>query len=176
MACECPCRVMGASQMHGCTGKRDGYPKIECFRPGENMLALHPCEPCRRANLRVIVTGSRSIPYTEWEKVKAILDLESDYLIEKYGVVAPIIVHGGARGIDTMARTWAERNCAMSEKHWPDYKRYGRMRAPHVRNKLMVDLGAHLVIGIVKDDSKGTRSCLDKAEAAGIEVHEHAWR
>lgn len=175
MRCECPCRVMGVRDMHACTGKRDDLPRIECFRPSGEMLAIHPCLPCRSANLRVIVTGSRSIPYSEWDKVRKILDMESDFLIDQYGTVAPIIVQGGARGIDTMARIWAQRNCAMSEKHFPDYKKYGRSKAPHVRNKLMVDLGANLVIGIIKDDSKGTRSCLNKAKAKGLLVHEHTW-
>lgn len=176
MACECPCRVMGRRLTHGCTSIRDYGPRIECHFPSSgNMVAIHPCASCRKANLRVIVCGSRSIGEGDYDRVRWILDHEMHELAARFDGVSPIIVWGGAKGIDSMAYRWAQEHGHMSEKHYPDYKRYGRRKAPHVRNQEMVDLGAHLVIGIIKGNSGGTRSCLDKARKAEYEVHEHEW-
>lgn len=175
--CTCPCRVMGARSMHGCTGQRDEYPKIECFprEAGETRIPIYPCTPCRLANLRMLITGPREFPS---EFHQAVIDtlVEEVHALAEYEV-APIVVQGGARGVDKIAREWARSNGFMVETHYPDYQQYGRTRAPHVRNATMVNLGAHVVVGFLLGDPKtgGTVTTLEKAEKAGLRVHRHSW-
>ena len=68
------------------------------------------------------------------------------------------IVSGGASGIDTCARQFAERNGLQYTEFPPDYSRYKR-GAPHVRNKQIVEY-ADVVYAFWDGKSAGTRSVI----------------
>jgi hypothetical protein len=168
--CECPCRRFLRSYRHDCAKQHDEFPPIEAWANDRRYL-IHVCTPCRMTNLRMLVTGSRTV--TDKDRVFAILDAEME-LLDGYGV-APVVVQGGARGVDSFARKWALARGYMAETHYPNYQRYGRPRATHVRNQEMVRLGAHVVVAITKDASYGTKSTINKARRDNLIVHIHEW-
>lgn len=80
-----------------------------------------------------------------------------------------ILVHGAARGADSLAAAiWREAGLPV-EAHPADWDRYGRAAGP-VRNTHMVSLGAELCLAFPLGKSVGTRHCMRAAEQAGIPV------
>lgn len=113
---------------------------------------------------RVLITGSR-----EWRNGETIrtefLRLEKQWPNELI-----VIVHGGARGADTIAKNIAETEYNFeTEVHLADWGKNGKI-AGHVRNQKMVDLGADICLAFSRNNSNGTRSCITKASHAGIPV------
>lgn len=138
---------------------------------------------------RVLVTGSR-----DWADEDAVHTALLDQLLchtprDKIMVV----VHGHASsGADAIAHAWAAEHpsCGViPEAHpadWPadcgsDCHHHRRRRYDgstycprqgHLRNQKMVDLGAHVCLAFPQGKSSGTRDCMRRAKAAGIEVLE----
>ncbi len=69
------------------------------------------------------------------------------------------IVSGGAKGVDTCAKLFAESNNITYSEFLPDYKKYGRS-APIIRNRLIVDY-ADVVVALWNSTSRGTKSVID---------------
>lgn len=87
-----------------------------------------------------------------------------------------IIIHGAARGADTLAGFVAERiglKVINDGKGFPaDWKRYG-MGAGPIRNQQMLDEGKpDLILAFHDDikDSKGTKNMINKGVKAGKKV------
>jgi hypothetical protein len=112
---------------------------------------------------RILVTGSR-----DWTDEDAISRAVIGWLTE-HGWPFPVIVHGGARGADTLAHRFAARWGFVSERHPAGWEQYGRS-AGHRRNAEMVALGADVCLAFPLGVSPGTRGCMRLAEAAGIQV------
>lgn len=111
--------------------------------------------------MKVAIVGTRNekkISYEEFVgKLEAILKL--------YEIVPTRIVSGGAKGVDSYARQYAnERKLPLTE-YLPQYERYGRS-APLVRNTLIVE-DADVVIAFPSETSKGTRDSIKKAKDRG---------
>lgn len=70
------------------------------------------------------------------------------------------IVSGGAKGIDTAAKNYAEEKKYKYTELLPDYKKYGRV-APLKRNDEIIDY-ADIVVAIWDGKSKGTKYAIDK--------------
>ena len=79
-----------------------------------------------------------------------------------------LIVSGGARGIDTLAERYADKNGIPKQIFLPDYERYGKI-APLVRNRLIVD-NSDSIIAFWDGVSRGTKFTIDYAKARGKEV------
>lgn len=111
---------------------------------------------------RVLITGSRD--WTDatavWNALKAI----QEYLDEPI-----IVVHGGARGADSIAGSIAKRLGMEVEVHLPDWDRDGK-RAGFVRNFEMVKAGADFCLAFIKNNSKGATMCAELATKASIPV------
>ena len=75
------------------------------------------------------------------------------------------IVSGGARGVDTYAREFAQSHNLNMLEYLPDYDKYGR-RAPLVRNKLIVE-NCDCVLAFWDGKSRGTKYTLDYATKLG---------
>jgi len=122
------------------------------------------CTPaCRRegTEVKILITGDRN-----YKNVWAIYDVLSKYDRDS------IIIHGGARGADTLADTVAKSLGFKDVVCFPaDWKKYGRGAGP-VRNRQMLDENPNLVIAFHDDieNSKGTKDCKEEAEKRGIEV------
>lgn len=87
-----------------------------------------------------------------------------------------MIVHGTARGVDTLAKFVAERiglKVINDGKGFPaDWKRYGRCAGP-IRNQVMIDEGRpDLVLAFHTniDESRGTKDMIDRANKVRIKV------
>lgn len=126
---------------------------------------------------RVLVTGSRT--WTDVEHVHGALNALGASSA-KAGFDGLTVVHGAARGLDTIAAKWAwDRQRTgwpvTAEAHPADWKKYGR-RAGFVRNNHMVSLGADGCFAWILDGSRGATQCADLAEDAGIAVVRFARR
>ena len=79
-----------------------------------------------------------------------------------------IIISGGAKGIDTLAERYADKNGISKLILKPKYNLYGK-GAPLKRNEEMITL-ADKVLVFWDGRSRGTKFTIDKANALGIEV------
>ena len=80
------------------------------------------------------------------------------------------IVEGGAKGVDTMARAWAEERGIDVVEIKADWEKYGRAAGPK-RNDAMTafiaERGGRAVF-IWDGESKGTKQCIGSAGKRGI--------
>ena len=108
--------------------------------------------------MRVLVTGSR-----EWRDPVAI----HERMIRLPD--SSTIVHGGARGADTMAEHQAKIMGFTIERFLPDWETYGR-RAGIIRNREMLDTWPDIVLAFWDGQSPGTADCVAEAQRRGIPV------
>lgn len=78
------------------------------------------------------------------------------------------IVSGGAKGIDTCAREYAQKNGLKLTEFLPEYNRYGR-GAPLKRNLQIIHY-ADEVIAFWDGSSKGTKYVIDHCKQENIKV------
>lgn len=126
------------------------------------------------APVRVLITGSRD--FTSRPIVAAALS----WVSKEYPGRPLIVVHGGARGADSIAgqvaRDYPGR--LVEEVHrvtdWRRPDGSTDKAAGHRRNQRMVDLGAVVCLAFPckAAENRGTLGCIQKAKAAGIPVHE----
>lgn len=127
---------------------------------------------------RILVTGSRY-----WRDTEAIRIA----LAEVWHPDA-VLVNGYAKGADTLAyscwRGWGGQTeaypadwhgpcraeCQPGHRRPSSAARSICPAAGNYRNQRMVDLGADLCLAFPLPDSRGTRDCIRRAEAAGIPV------
>lgn len=77
------------------------------------------------------------------------------------------IVHGGAKGADTMAQDFALSHGTTFDIFKADWNEHGRAAGP-LRNQAMVDSGADYFLAFQYNGSSGTADCIRRAYAAGI--------
>lgn len=104
--------------------------------------------------IKVAVVGSRSLAV---DVLEAFIPPETTE-----------IVSGGAKGIDTCAREFAQANEYKFTEFLPDYKKYGRA-APLYRNTEIVDY-SDLVLAFWDGKSTGTKDVIDKCKERGVPV------
>src|SRR5690606_38640260 len=133
-----------------------------------------PCGPlwARRREgvlMRVLVCGSRTLtPPTSIDVMlfglTAVIGDDPEF----------VVIEGGARGADTLARQWCENFGKDFEEYPADWDRYGK-RAGYIRNQQMLDEGKpDLVVAFYdgQERSRGTAMMCDLARKAGIETWE----
>lgn len=118
---------------------------------------------------RILVTGSR-----EFEDYTTVCEALGTVLARRVaaGDTRPVVVvHGGARGADTLAERAARAFGMDVERHPADWNAYGK-QAGYIRNAEMVSLGASLCLAFYKQGAgnRGTDHCAKQAETAGIPV------
>ena len=104
--------------------------------------------------MRIAVIGSRNLIVTDLERYLPSGTTE--------------IVSGGARGVDSCAREYAQRAGLVFVEILPDYDRYGR-EAPLVRNREIVNLSDG-VVAFWDGHSRGTRMAVEYARSIGVPV------
>lgn len=109
---------------------------------------------------RILVTGSRD--WDDWDKV--FYALREWHLHARTVGMQSVLVHGGARGLDSIAaEIWANYSSMSAEEYparWFDN--------PKARNQHMVNLGADVCLAFAKDWASGTGHCARAARRAGI--------
>lgn len=110
---------------------------------------------------RVMITGSRD--WDDWETIY-------DALTKIKEVMGDIIVvHGGARGADSIAGSWADRFHQKTEVFRADWNTHGK-KAGFIRNSEMIKSKPDFVLAFIKNGSKGASGAAELAEKSGIHV------
>ena len=78
------------------------------------------------------------------------------------------IVSGGARGVDTVAKEYANRNGLKLTEFLPDYERFGR-GAPLKRNITIIE-NADIVLAFWDGKSRGTKFVIDNCHRRNITI------
>lgn len=122
--------------------------------------------------MRVLFTGGRDFKDIDYF-------LETVEGFEKQHGQITEIIHGGARGADTMAeilfiyfKTSEEhaREISRTRKD-AEWDKYGKRRAGPIRNQVMVDLKPDWCIAM--PGNNGTADCVKRCKKAGIPVFTH---
>ena len=78
------------------------------------------------------------------------------------------IVSGGAKGVDTSAREYAQKHGVRLTEFLPDYRRYGK-GAPLRRNIDIIE-HADMVLAFWDGRSRGTKFVIDECVRRGVPV------
>lgn len=109
--------------------------------------------------MRVLVCGGRD--YSDQAHV--------DKVLNTIGGIRHLF-HGNARGVDTLAGNWGNRQDGVSVHPVPaEWKKYGRKAGP-IRNRKMLGQLPDLVVAF--PGGRGTANMVKQAKAAGVEVIE----
>jgi hypothetical protein len=118
--------------------------------------------------MRVLVTGSRD--WRDREAVERALRRLEREALDGDGTSGFTLVHGGRRGADAHAHSWARNRVGWTvEPHPAAWWRYGRGAGP-IRDREMVEAGADVCIAFLAPGSRGSRGCATLAAGAGIRV------
>ena len=111
-----------------------------------------------RKNIRVLVTGGRD--YNNAQLVGDVLWR----LAVVYGRLT--IIHGNARGLDTLAAKWAEKMCQLVLAFPADWAKHGKAAGP-IRNQQMLTEGKPDLV-VAFPGGKGTADMVARTRKAGI--------
>lgn len=82
----------------------------------------------------------------------------------------PVIIQGGAKGADYLAKIWAYTHKFECIEYPADWKTYGRAAGP-IRNLQMLKEGKpDLVVAFMVPNSRGTKHMVESAQKAGIQT------
>ena len=84
-----------------------------------------------------------------------------------------LLIHGAARGADTLAEFWAITHRVRPQAYAADWKRLGRSAGPRRNEHMLVDGKPMLVVAFKGDN--GTKNMIDIARRAGVEVITPGW-
>ena len=117
---------------------------------------------------RVLVCGGRN--YNDKQRSFRILDkaLEAATLAERPFV----LIHGGAKGADSLAGLWASmRKDSVEERVYPaDWSTHGRGAGPIRNQKMLTNESPHVIIAF--EGGKGTAHMVSIGKKAGVPVYE----
>ena len=111
--------------------------------------------------MKVIISGSRNI--TDHDVL--------EQAIKASGFDITQVIEGGCRGVDRLARMWAERNRIPCVTYRADWVHYGAKAGP-IRNSEMADAGEAL-IAIPAWPSPGTRDMIRRATNKCLRLYVH---
>lgn len=111
-------------------------------------------------SVRIVVTGGRD--FADETRVRSVLSKVATL------ATAVTLVHGAARGADTLAAKVGGKLGFTLEPHPADWDTHGPAAGP-IRNAEMISLGADLVIAF-PSNGPGTADCKRRAVRAGIPV------
>jgi hypothetical protein len=112
----------------------------------------------------IVVTGGRD--YTNYPAVEAELDWWNQ---EPHGPISTL-VHGGARGADSLADQWAALRGVPRVVYFPEWDRLCKA-AGMIRNRTMLDASKPDLV-VAFPGGRGTAGCVMEARRRGIEVRE----
>lgn len=113
--------------------------------------------------MRILICGSRN--FTDRDAIVRALEVQPIWPVGP----ETIIVHGAARGADTLAGEVAKQFGFHVEAHPADWKQHGKAAGP-IRNQEMLDSGVDVVLAFPLGESRGTWDMVRRARAAGVPV------
>lgn len=121
--------------------------------------------------MRVLVCGSRD--YSDRVRMFRILDELGTEAVQRDDHIT--LIHGCARGADSIAAEWATHASPVTVEEYPaEWAKYGK-RAGFLRNRRMLEEGRpELVLAFFSsaERSRGTSMMVEIARAAGVRVLE----
>lgn len=106
--------------------------------------------------MKLLITGGRD--YNNYSQVASSIK----------GLNPSLIIQGGAKGADLMARTYAKTHGVPCITFEADWKKHGKSAGP-IRNSLM--LRAHLdAVVLAFPGGRGTADCVQQAQGLGLTV------
>jgi len=108
---------------------------------------------------KIAIIGSRSF------KNRKLLDKIMQEYKDRYNIIK--IISGGAKGADTLAVQWANKNKIQTTIFYPDFKK--RKRAYHFRNRQIVQ-EADIIVAFWDGKSTGTKYTINYAKSLNKEV------
>lgn len=121
---------------------------------------------------RILVCGGRD--YNNKDRVWAVLDTfareYSRYYVHNDNWLPTdiVIIHGAAKGADSLADSWAVHNHAQIDKYVANWKKYGKSAGYRRNMEMLVDGDPDMVIAF--PGGKGTAMMIKIAEEAGVRV------
>lgn len=93
-----------------------------------------------------------------------------DMVMEAYLEEVPHIIHGGAKGADSLAGDWAYMNVLPCTVYPAQWNRHGKAAGP-IRNQQMLDEGKPDLV-VAFPGGRGTADMIRRARKAGVDVYE----
>jgi hypothetical protein len=109
---------------------------------------------------RVLVCGGRD--FKDRERAYLIMD------IIHASLPVSVVIHGGARGADTLAGEWAFERGVPVEEFKAEWTKHGKKAGP-IRNQKMLDEGKPDLV-VAFHGGKGTDDMVKRARKAGLPV------
>ena len=82
-----------------------------------------------------------------------------------------VVIHGAARGADSLAAEWAQDRCVLAEPYPADWASDGKAAGP-IRNQRMLDQAAPDAV-VAFPGGRGTDDMVRRAKVAGVPVLDH---
>lgn len=115
--------------------------------------------------MKILVCGSRN-----WTNEDQIAEVLSEYIQDwPLDRDEPTIMHGTAKGADSMAGRLGLELGFWVEEYPADWDKHGRSAGP-IRNIEMLDMKPDLVLAFQVGKSRGTQHTIDHARKRGIPV------
>lgn len=113
---------------------------------------------------KVLICGSRD--YSDEKKIERVIS---------YLPKGTVVIHGAAKGADSIAGKIAEEVGLKVESYPADWKKYSKAAGPIRNRKMVVEGKPDLVIAFYsnKKESKGTKNMVFQANKEGIPVVEY---
>lgn len=117
--------------------------------------------------MKLLITGSRKFDNMA-DLNEAIEEVQR---LQKQKIT--ILLHGGAKGADTLAQSWAELNHIPTQVIKPNYQKYNGKTAPLIRNKELVKLADCTLALYTKNRTGGTWHTSQETIKAGKPLYEY---
>lgn len=112
--------------------------------------------------MRLLVCGGRNFNDFEWMNEVLVWFTGSN--------AVEVIIHGAARGADSLAAEWASLANVPTKAYPADWKAHGKAAGP-IRNRLMLEDGKPDYV-IAFPGGSGTANMVKQAREAGLQVME----
>jgi predicted Rossmann fold nucleotide-binding protein DprA/Smf involved in DNA uptake len=110
--------------------------------------------------MKLAIVGSRN--FNNYEQLKAIV--WEFFKIRKGNIPQDIIISGGAKGADYLAKKYTEEYKIKYKEFPANWTKYGKAAGP-IRNKQIVD-ACDVVLAFLEENSKGTANTVKLAKEA----------
>lgn len=115
--------------------------------------------------MKIIVAGTRSITdYAVVERAIRMAELERGWSVDE-------IVSGNARGVDSQAESYAQRNQIRLRTFPADWDSHSDAAGP-IRNRSMAEF-ADALVAVWGGESKGTLNMIETAKQKNLQVYRH---